>query len=222
MDHNDALRLKITEKYLLNELEPDQLNQFEEHMFDCPECAIDVRAAAMFVEQSKAVLSEVQGPVPVNVQAAPRKGWLDWLRPAFAAPALALLLVVVGFQNLVVLPRLTHMADRPQFLPSVAINIATRGSASHIVRSKPGQPFVLLVDLPSESRFSSYIADLYDAAGNIEWSVSIPAEAANDTVSLRVPGKREAGIHTLLVRGIPRNASSPSEIGQQSFELQLQ
>ena len=49
MDHGDAVRLKATERYLLNELDPEQLDQFEEHLFDCPDCALDVRAAAMLV-----------------------------------------------------------------------------------------------------------------------------------------------------------------------------
>ena len=53
MDHGDAVRLKATERYLLNELEPDQLDQFEEHLFDCHECALDVRAAAMFVSKAR-------------------------------------------------------------------------------------------------------------------------------------------------------------------------
>ena len=51
MDHSDAVRLKATERYLLNELDPEQLDQFEEHLFDCTDCALDVRAAAMLVEQ---------------------------------------------------------------------------------------------------------------------------------------------------------------------------
>src|SRR6267378_7442118 len=124
MDHSDAMRLKATERYLLNELDPDQLDQFEEHLFDCPDCAVDVRAAAMFLEQSKAVLSEVRGPELVKLPVPARKGWLDWLRPAFAAPVMVLLLAVMGYQNLVVFPAM-H-AGEPQVFQSASINVATR------------------------------------------------------------------------------------------------
>ena len=58
MDHAEAVRQKATERYLLDELDPDVRDQFEEHLFDCQDCALDVRAAAMFVEQSKVVLAE--------------------------------------------------------------------------------------------------------------------------------------------------------------------
>src|SRR5215475_5658618 len=144
MDHSEALRLKATEKYLLNELDPEQLDQFEEHMFDCPECAVDVRAATMFVEQSKAVLSEARGPVPVQVVPATHVGWLNWLRPAFAAPALALLLVVVGYQNLVSYPKLHQALSTPQVMAWTAVNVGTAGDEIPDVTVPQGQGFVLL------------------------------------------------------------------------------
>ncbi|HEX9110108.1 MAG TPA: zf-HC2 domain-containing protein, partial [Terriglobales bacterium] len=73
MDHDVVVREKMTEKYLLNELDPEVRDQFEEHFFDCQECALDVRAAAEFVEQSKGVLAEERNAVPIPVPApAPR------------------------------------------------------------------------------------------------------------------------------------------------------
>src|SRR5262249_1472143 len=109
MDHNDAVRLQASERYLLNELEADQVDQFEEHLFDCTECALDVRATAMFLEQTKNVLSRPM-LVPAQSKTAPvaTKGWLAWLRPSFALPVMALLLAVLGYQNLVTYPHLRH------------------------------------------------------------------------------------------------------------------
>lgn len=221
MDHSDAVRLKATERYLLNELDPEQLDQFEEHLFDCPECALDVRAAAMLVEQSKAILSERSSAVPVRVAAPAPQPWLAWLRPAFAVPVMAVLLVVVGYQNLVVYPGMKKAANTAYLFPAASINVATRSAAIPVVRSRSGEPFVLLVNLPTENRFSSYIADLYDPAGHIKWSVPISAETANDTVPIRIPGQLNAGIYTLAVRGIPQEGGSPLDIGRQPFELRL-
>jgi len=50
MDHTAVVRDKMTERYLLNELDSDLRDQFEEHYFDCQECALDVSAGAQFVE----------------------------------------------------------------------------------------------------------------------------------------------------------------------------
>ncbi|PYU53470.1 MAG: hypothetical protein DMG48_01380 [Acidobacteria bacterium] len=46
MDHNEALRLHAVEKYVLGELPPSLRDEFEQHFFECQECALDVRAAA--------------------------------------------------------------------------------------------------------------------------------------------------------------------------------
>ena len=222
MDHSDAVRLKATERYLLNELDPEQLDQFEEHLFDCTDCALDVRAAAMLVEQSKAILSERTSAVPVRVAAPASKPWLAWLRPAFAVPVMAVLLVVVGYQNLVVYPGMKKAANTAYLFPAASINVATRSAATPAVHAQPGEPFLLLVNLPAENRFSSYIADLYDSAGHIKWSVPISAETANDTVPIRIPGQREAGVYALAIRGVPQGGGNPSEVGRQPFELRLQ
>ncbi|MGC2195037.1 MAG: zf-HC2 domain-containing protein [Terriglobales bacterium] len=222
MDHSEAVRLKATERYLLQELDPDQLEQFEEHFFDCQECALDVRTATMLVEQSKAILSETANAVPVKVAPPVRRPWLAWLRPAFAVPLMAGLLAVIGYQNLLVYPAMKQAASEPYILASASINVATRSGATALVHSRPGDPFVLLLNLPAENRFSSYIADLYDPAGHIKWSVPISAETANDTVPMRIPGQREPGVYTLAVRGVPQAGGSPSEIGRQPFELRLQ
>ncbi len=56
MDHNEALRLHAVEKYVLGELPPSLRDEFEEHFFECQECALDVNAAAEFVDNVRAVL----------------------------------------------------------------------------------------------------------------------------------------------------------------------
>ena len=221
MDHRDAMRLKATERYLLNELDPEQLDQFEEHLFDCPECALDVRAAAMFVEQTKAILSERTTADTVKVPVPAPKPWLAWLRPALAVPLMAVLLAVVGYQNLVVYPGMKKAENTAYLFPAASMNVATRSAATPVVRSKSGEPFVLLVNLPTENRFSSYIADLYDPTGHIKWSVPISAETANDTIPIRIPGQLSAGIYTLAVRGVPQEGGTPLDIGRQPFELRL-
>ena len=131
MDHDVVVRQKMTERYLLNELDSESRDEFEEHFFDCPECAFDVRAGSAFVEQSKNVLAETReaemAPASSPTPAPASGGWLAWLRPAFAAPALALLLAVVGYQNLVTYPQLQQALNRPQVLPWAPVNVGTLG-----------------------------------------------------------------------------------------------
>jgi anti-sigma factor RsiW len=55
MDHNEALQLQAAEKYVLGELSQSLRDKFEEHFFECPECALDVKAVAGFVDNARAV-----------------------------------------------------------------------------------------------------------------------------------------------------------------------
>ena len=90
MDHDMVVRQKMTERYLLNELDPAARDEFEEHFFDCKDCAFDVQAGALFVEQSKVVLAEKPEPVaaalPATASVRPKPGWLAWFRPAVVVP----------------------------------------------------------------------------------------------------------------------------------------
>lgn len=225
MDHTEAIRLMAAEKYLLGELPPESREQFEEHFFECQECARDVRAGAAFVEHSKVLLATpASQPAPVAAADRPTN-WLGWLRPALVGPALAVLLAVVGYQNLVMYPKLKGVIatlDTPQILPSGSLN-TTRGAGERVVVAHQGEPFLLFLDIPPGSDYASYVAELKPPLGNPEWSLTIPAEAAKDTVMIRVPpGQHGPGRYTLVVRGVDAAGGNGTQIGSYPFELQIQ
>jgi len=224
MDHQEALQKNATERYLLNELDPELRDQFEEHMFGCQECALDVRAAATFVEQSRAILGEPPVPAvaakPVRAEAKP--GRLAWLRPAFAVPALALLLAVIGYQNLVTYPQLSQSANEPRVGPWVSVNVSTRGTETKQVKAHPGEGFGVLLNLPPEDGFASYAVDLYNPAGKLEWSGPISSAPADEARQIYIPGRdRLPGTYVLAVRGITP-AGESKELSRQSIDLQIQ
>ncbi len=223
MDHDEAVRQKATERYLLDELDPELKDQFEEHLFDCQDCALDVRAAAMFVEQSKAIFSEPAVTLPQRAPApAATAGRLAWLRPAFAVPVLALLLAVVAYQNLVTYPHLMRAANRPQVGPWASINVSTRGATSIVIKAHSGEGFALLINLPPEEGFASYAADLYNPAQKLEWSGPISTATPEESRQIYIPGRnRKPGIYKLVVRGITA-AGESKEISQHSIDLQIQ
>jgi anti-sigma factor RsiW len=226
MDHDVVVRQKMTERYLLGELAPESREEFEEHFFGCADCAHDVRAGALFVEQSKVVLAEKSEPVstgsPVAAPTPVKPGWFAWLRPAFAAPLMALLLVVIGYQNLVTYPQLQQEMNSPRVLPWASVNIGTFGSGGPIIPARQGEGFLLFVRIPPDSSYSSYVADLHNPAGKLEWSLTIPASSVQDQWPVQVPGaNRTAGSYFLIVRGVTA-AGESKEVGRASFELQIQ
>jgi hypothetical protein len=226
MDHAEAVRQKATERYLLDELDPDVRDQFEEHLFDCQDCALDVRAAAMFVEQSKVVLAEPITTVARESAAAaasPRpQRWFSWFRPAFTVPVFALLLAVIGYQNFVTYPKLLQAVNQPQVGPWVSVNVSTRGTAATQIQTHAGEGFSLLVNLPPEDGFVSYTADLYNPAGTKEWSGAISTAPTDQGRQIYIPGRnRQPGTYTLVVQGITA-AGESKEVSRHPIELQIQ
>jgi anti-sigma factor RsiW len=109
MNHEQAIQEMATERYLLDELTPEVRDAFEEHLFECQECALDVRAGNVFMSEAKVQLPEIaaqsaaQAAARESVRATPVREKTPWwsilTTPAFAAPVFAALLGVIAFQN---------------------------------------------------------------------------------------------------------------------------
>jgi hypothetical protein len=223
MDHTAVVRDRTTERYLLNELDSEVRNEFEEHYFDCPECALDVSAASQFVEQSKLVLAERSDPIPTLLTPGPgpvKHARLAWLRPAFAAPALALLLAVVGYQNLVTYPRFQAELTQPQILPAVSVNVGTYGPGETTVPE--GKGLLLSLRIPPDGSFVRYTVDLYNPGGKSVASFTVTPAVGQDQWSVTIPGvTREAGTYTMAVHGVTSGGEA-KDLGSSSFQLQIQ
>jgi hypothetical protein len=216
MDHNEAIQQMAAERYLLNELAPEAREAFEEHLFNCPECALDLRAGAAFVNEAKTQLPELTEPPPLPSQPAGGKlngkpsRWLAWWRPVFVAPAFATLLVFVGYQNLVTYPALRASADQPRLVPMALLHGATRGGSAPVITVDPRHGVAVPIDLSTDSgmaTFASYSVDLYDHQHKLAWTgaVASPAGIASgdQPLSLELPGSMlRDGSYTVAVFGV--------------------
>jgi hypothetical protein len=230
MDHNEAVRLMATERYLLNEFTPEQKEEFEEHFFGCQECALDVRMGAALIEHSPALVDAPAAAEPQVVTTPSRPGWFGWLRPAMVLPAMAILLAIIGLQQFVVRPKLNDTIaslKQPQVLASAYLSSGdTRSANRPVITAHPGTPFVLFIDVPGSSRSASYRAELYSPTGVKEWSLPITPEAvetAHGTLPIRISLSRNpSGLYVLVLRDSGTNGSKELEIGRYPFEVQFQ
>jgi hypothetical protein len=212
MDHNEATQQMIAERYLLGELAPELRDAFEEHAFDCPECALDLRAGATFIGAAKVELPKIAEiaavPQPEIVRPAKKKlDWQAWLRPVFAVPVFAALLAVVAYQNLDTIPSLRKAASEPSVLPTTAFHAGTRGASHTSVEADRTQGAILSIGLPQESGYTSFEFELYDPQGKHLWTRTVPASQTgsdNDgAVSLVVRGSGlTQGSSSLVIIGI--------------------
>lgn len=224
MDHQQATKSAAVEKYLLDELTPEMRDAFEEHFFACQECATDLRATVGFMDAAK---RDFQGnPLPKPRVAPKNKPRVAFLRPALAWSALAASLLVIVYQNVVVYPRSrSEIAElrAPEILPSVSlVGGNSRGGQIPVVTVGARQPFLLLLDLPTQDRFSSYTCLLYSPSGSLASRVEVAAQLAKDTVSIRIPaGDRPSGDYTLTVRGNTNvgSAATPVDLGAYRFTV---
>jgi len=227
MDHQEATRRGAVEKYLLDELAPPERDEFEEHFFDCQECAADLRTTAAFLDEAKKELRRGQAAqrkleaAPVDKQSRFAFLW----RPAFVAPAFAFLVAVIVYQNVAVYPRFapeTTKLDRPEVLSAVSlIGANSRGGAIPSVTVTRSQPLLLTIDIPTTEQYSSYVCALIAPGGAVVSRVPVSAAQAKDTVSIRVPaGHWEHGDYTVLVQGYADPArEKPAEITRYRFAM---
>ena len=162
-------------------------------------------------------------PQPAAVAAS--KSRLSIWPSALAWAALAASLLVIAYQNVVVYPRFkTEIAElkAPEILPQVSlVGGNSRGGKIPVATVGSGRPFLLLLDIPTEDRFSSYTCLLYSASGSLAWRVEVSPQQARDTVSIRVPSAGQgAGEYTLTVQG--NMAGSPVDLAHYRFTLSNQ
>lgn len=220
MNHNEAVEQMAVERYLLGELDSDAREDFEEHMFGCPECALDARVATVFIEEAKAQLGEVAPSQPelkgAGQKEKGRTHWFSWLRPAFAIPVFAALLLTIGYQNLITFPALRQAAGEPAVIPVAPLSGVTRGDMRTIVVADRAHGIAVPVDIPLDpaiGSFSSYSFELYNPQGRLAWSGSIPAPAQRSAgdlqLSIVMPGKMlKDGTYSVSISGTGAHGES--------------
>lgn len=216
MDHGEALQMMAAERYLLDELTPEERDAFELHMFGCQECALDLRAGAAFISEAKSVLPELQPQTSRSVPAKPaakesterKKGWSFLWQPAFALPVFAVMLALIAYQNFSAIPSLRRATSEPRIAYSNPIHIGTRGAAHTFVQADRSQGLALSLNLPQSSDYSSFAFALYDSSGKQFWTHTLSRPTEDESiVSLVVPSSGlQSGSYTLSISGItPQN-----------------
>jgi len=205
MKHEDTLREMSVERYLLGELTGDSRNSFEEHLFECTECASEVKAGVTLLEGARLELAAIRREATTPQKAPSLFGWL--LSPVWLAPALAACLALVIYQSAFVVPGMRKQlaeSKAPAVLNTLVLTGgAARGETSPRVSAPADGFFLLSVDIPSVAEYSSYVCTLYSPSGKPVWSGKVTLEQAKDAVQIQVPSAvTQAGENTLLVQGV--------------------
>jgi len=191
MEHTEAVETLACERYLLDELTPEDREAFEEHYFGCAECAADVKAEAAIVSGVRARRVRRQS-----------RRWATWS----SAAAAAVLAVIVGYQNLTPAFQQARLLHPPS--QALSISMFRSGQGEQKVASLYGD--VVTVDIDEVQGATGYTLKVVDSSGSTRASQHITAADAATTVYLLPPHKLSSGSYFLRVK--PEGAGQPSSV----------
>jgi hypothetical protein len=225
MDHATATRHATAEAYVLGELGDEQRAAFEEHFFTCPECAEEVKALAVFVDDARSILAKE--PASRRLATAARRLLPGPWRPLTALPLAATVLLLFGvtvYQSTVTVPRLRHelaQARAPQATSWHFLTVA-RSDPPEVQVSKHQRMIGLTLSRSGYESHPRYRVDVRDAEGTQVLSTAVPAPPAGDELQLLLPvAELRAGRYALVLSGLggADDAASAPDLARYPFIL---
>ncbi len=216
MDHQQAVKNMMAERYLLGELGPQERDAFEAHLFECTECFEQVRAGTEFVHYIRRIGAEE------TAAAASQPGWrrlMDQaLRPAPALAFAACLLAAISvYQNITTIQNL----KAPQLETRYILTEQSR-SAEQVINVPAKGRFRLALEFQPQKEFVAYEALLAGEDGKVRRRVPFPVEPSQTMVEISFyAGDLKPGRYFMVVQ-----ATDPSgqrqELARDPFKLQFQ
>ena len=198
MDHKEAVETMAAQRYVLDEMTPEDQEAFEEHFFGCTECAADVK-------DSETIADTLRSEKNVR-KFEPRKLQARWL----AAAASFALVAILGYQSLFTIPRIRRQSDAarlPRIVASYSLLTAQSRAGEEPVTANGSEPFTLDFDIAPRPNAKRYVLEVIDAAGRVRTRETMTPERAGETVHLLVPaGSLPSGRYSLRARSEPAGA----------------
>ena len=236
MDHSEATQMKAVERYTLGDLSVSEVEEFERHFFDCPQCSEELRTLTILQDNARAVYLETATPFPgspreqssslsaaspparepIKARQAARAGrWSGFLW----APALAMLVigVLAGYETGV-----RRSADFPQPISAHPLYAASRGEETVITPPAGAHFYSLYMDRTWDRDFPSYRAVIRDAAGGERYSMRVSAPSAAGSIYVLVPSSAlAAGKYVVAILGVDA-AGRETEVARFPFTLRFE
>jgi hypothetical protein len=222
MNHPEVLDTGAAERYALGQMSESERDLYEDHFFDCLECAEEVRVAGIFFENAKVVLTEDEGAAAASLPTKPNPAsfWAGlrasfWPVPLGAAATLTLLFGgPAAYLRFVEVPRLERAraeADSLQAAPWHFLSVSR--SEPPVVSIAHGQRMVGLTLSKSESRtFPFYWCEVRDGWGRVVLSNTVAAPPRGGELQILLPtGKLQPGAQVVAVAGLETSSSLPAE-----------
>lgn len=222
MTHKEAETSGAAERYLLDEMTEPEQAAFEEHYFECPECAEEIRTAKLFLANLRAVYEERKSPAVLPVRPPVRR--LRWPQVAGLAAAL-LVATVLGYQNLVEIPHLRHNLETAGGVDSPpTFYLAETRSVEDVLTLPAGAThFSLLLNQKPGRIYPYYDCVLSAENGTVVRAFRVPVPLSREEWQLRLPAEGlTSQAYVLRVRGAETAGGADlRDVGEFHFRLEF-
>ena len=220
MDHLDAETMKAVERYALGDLSVSEVEEFERHFFDCPQCSEELRALTIFQENARAVFIEQDlAPIPASVHApeSAASWWRGFSPLSFMRAATALGALAIGIFS-GYLASSSH--DGAQAVGEYALYAQARGEETVVSPAAGSKFYVLYFDKTWDGNYSSYRAIVRDSSGADRLLLPIAPDTSSETFHVLIPkDKLASGKYVFVMFG--KNADKESELAHLPYTLQI-
>ncbi len=218
MDHLDAGQMKAVERYMLGDLSVSEVEEFERHFFDCPQCSEELRALTIFQENARAVFAEQDlASIPASV-IVPKSAasWWRGFSPLSFSTALAALLIGIFAGHLAFQPR-----ENVQAVSAYPLYAQARGEETVVSPADGSKFYTLYLDRTWDGDYAQYRAVLRDASGAEKFTVPVKPGAAGEAIHVLVPThKLDARKYVLVMLG--GAPDKETELARFPFTLRFQ
>jgi Putative zinc-finger len=217
IDHDEAVKDLMAERYLLGELNASDRDAYEEHLFSCDACFEQIKTGTEFVDQLRHIGTDDPRP-PLAPGFMSR--FMTNMRQPVTITAFGFLLFATGIaihQNSVI-SRLK--APRPE-IRSVLTGVAHGSGETNLVRVSRNSGLSLNVEYARKGEFTSYRAQILSGSGKAMHSVALSERQVGTMAAIDVPADAlEPGQYSVVVFG-RRSDGTQEEVGRGTFELQF-
>jgi hypothetical protein len=216
IDHQDAVRNLMAERYLLGELSAGESEAYEEHLFSCDACFEQVKAGTEFVSHLRQMGGE--NPRPAQVPGFLAR-LMTRLRQPVTVAACALLACVSGLS--------LHQRGiidglrRAQVTPSIFPSDGAKAGGVKQITVPANTRFDVSIQVSQDGDFNSYEGQVLTESQHLKESFPISAEQTKETIHVQLDSGIEGpGTYFMVVNGLAPDGRR-TEVNRYKFQVLL-
>ena len=217
MNHDDAVKNLMAERYLLGELNTAERDAYEDHLFSCDACFEQVKAGTEFVGHLRQIGTEAPQPPLLP-------GFMSRLMTSVRQPVTITAFGFMFFASGIAIHQnsvIAHLKEPRPEIRSVLTGVAHGSSETHLIQVPKNSSLSLNVEYAPKGEFISYRVQILSSSGKALHTVALPEPQVGTTATIALPADAlKPAQYSMVVFG-RRSDGTQEEAGRGAFELQF-